>query len=261
MPRLRKVLGYIILARLTCCRAANDGHHKVLAVEVDRGANFDTSEADDVSGASDASDSDASDAGAGAALIRSESSSDKPENLVKNGDFQKGMADWQQYKPSQPNVAHPHSIRSKRLMHLHGWCYKTAGGVSQEITTEPGRTYTLKWSAYSGHWDGRKEVEHTVSFGDFKKTYKIDKSKKGPAITSSNQVLDPEKYEETVTASKGKTLLSFYAPKGQCMDIDDVVLTLDPTTTTMTPKSGAQGATVAMAMFATCLAFAAGTIW
>ena len=36
----------------------------------DRGANFDTSEADDVSGASDASDSDASDAGAGAALIR-----------------------------------------------------------------------------------------------------------------------------------------------------------------------------------------------
>lgn len=245
---LRKVLGcIIILTRLSYCRAA-DGHHKVLAVEVDRRANFE--------------DTDASGAGAsGAGLMRSESDksdesdeseTDAPENLVKNGDFQQDFAHWQQYKPSRPNAAHQHRIAGKRLMHLHGHCYQTAGGVQQEITTQPGRSYTLKWSAFSGHWDGKKEVKFTVNFGDFTKTYKIDKSKKGPAITSSGRLMDPEKYEETVTASRGKTVLSFFAPMGHCMDIDDVVLTLDPTTTT-TPKSAARGATVdvAMAMFAT----------
>eukprot|EP00435_Cladocopium_sp_Y103_P042125 s358_g11.t1 len=248
IKRLPKVLGCIIIS-VTHCRAA-DGRHKVLAV--DQLANFEE--------ASEAGASDASDASS-AALIRSESNS---PNLVKNGDFEKGMADWKEYKPSRPNIAHKMEVGGKTTMHLHGWCYETGGGVQQEITTSPGRSYTLKWSAYSGHWDGKQEVEFTVNFGDFTKTFKIDKSKKGPAITAQHQLNDPElalelfrkiaKFEETVTTSTGKTVLSFYAPTANCMNIDDVVLTLDPTTTTTTPKSGARGATVAVAAFTTVLA-------
>lgn len=90
-------------------------------------------------------------------------------------------------------------------MHLHGWCPQTSGGVQQEVgnggkglqdvaprdctkegtkegtggsrrgrtcevKTAPGRSYTLKWTAYSGHWDGKKAREHWRTF--FQQTYR-----------------------------------------------------------------------------------------
>eukprot|EP00438_Fugacium_kawagutii_P010730 Skav213181 [mRNA] locus=scaffold11:227492:229143:- [translate_table: standard] len=114
--------------------AANDGHHKAqMAVEVDGQANF-------------------------GALLRSESFEEEPENLVKNGDFEADpdMKGWKPYKPSKPRITHIHRVFGQKLMHLHGWCPDTSGGVEQEVKTVPGRSYTLKWLAYSGHWDGKK---------------------------------------------------------------------------------------------------------
>ena len=102
-------------------------------------------------------------------------------------------------------------------MHLHGHCYETGGGVMQkvvgifvvlkngsaidverQVTTIPGRSYTLKWTAFTGHWDNRQDWRKVllvflwlgglavqkgrtdsqdatlkVEFGDLSKEYKI----------------------------------------------------------------------------------------
>eukprot|EP00434_Breviolum_minutum_P012995 symbB.v1.2.011455.t1/scaffold713.1/size170176/4 len=207
----------ICLVLVSCPGDATDSHRKsMMSVEVDERANVHST-----------------------AIMRSDLwEGEKPDNLIKNGNFDQGNEHWKEYKPSKPNIFHLHKVFGETLMHLHGWCFQTAGGIQQEVPTIPDRSYTLKWLAYTGHWDGKKEVEMTVNFGDFTKTYKIDKTK-GPAITapSPHRGVAPEKFQESVTATKTKTVLSFYAPMGHCMDIDSVELTLDPTTTT-TPKSG-----------------------
>lgn len=169
-------------------------------------------------------------------LMRSDVDIAKPENLVRNGDFESGISGWTEYKHQhRRNGMHLHHHDGRKLMHLHGSCPDTGGGAQQQVKTTPGRSYTLKWTAFTGFWDHRQDAELQVKFGDFEKTYKVEKDG-GPHITATS-VRDGKKFEETVTTSTEETVLSFWSPVGHCMDIDDVELTLDPTTTT-TAKSG-----------------------
>ena len=69
-------------------------------------------------------------------------------------------------------------------MHLHGTCPESGGGVKQkvvgtfvvlkngsaidierQVTTIPGRSYTLKWTAFTGHWDNRQDWRMFLSGG------------------------------------------------------------------------------------------------
>eukprot|EP00439_Symbiodinium_sp_Y106_P079846 s43_g18.t1 len=157
------------------------------------------------------------------------------KNVVTNGDFNSGTSGWKEYKQINKRAGmHLHKIGNKHAMHLHGSCDSTGGGMVQEVTTIPGRSYTIKWEPLTGPWDGArssKEADVKIIFGDLDKTLKVDKPGK-PHIrwTGSSLILDkkPEVFEETAKVSKSKTDLIFWSPRGHCIDIMNVEVTLNP---------------------------------
>ncbi|CAE7568958.1 unnamed protein product [Symbiodinium microadriaticum] len=119
----------------------------------------------------------------------------EPKNVVTNGDFNSGTRGWKEYKQINKRAGmHLHKIGNKHALHLHGSCDITGGGVMQEVTTIPDRSYTIKWEPLTGPWDGArssKEANMKIIFGDLDKTLKVEKPGK-PHIrwTGSSLILD-----------------------------------------------------------------------
>ena len=136
--------------------------------------------------------------------------------LVKNGDFQSNkMTGWTRMSGST-GALQTHNQGGFITAHLHGNCPSTQGGMQQTLSTKAGQEYTITFKGFNGHWDSANDNDRVdVKFGSVSKSFQVPaqyqwKAKKGQLL------------KFVAKATSTSTVLSFWSPKGDCMDVDDV---------------------------------------
>merc|ERR1712070_1246258 len=154
-------------------------------------------------------------------------------NLVQNGGFS-GSTHWQSdttnylNSPGSNYGGHNHWGG----WHVHGHCPNHWGGSKQTITgLEVGTTYELKYHGWGGSWDGddndnnrgRHDTDELLVQIDGQKWTDTDvgTSTKGEGAGRG----DGKEFTHTFVASSSSAVLSFWAARSNCFDIDDVSLT------------------------------------
>ena len=133
------------------------------------------------------------------------------------------MRNWREFNHHpRANGLHAHTWNEGHTTaHLHGFCYRSAGGMTQRFATVPGRTYRLSFDAYSGSWDGNDTDVVQVMAGDRMQLVHVSEEHHvnpgNPALALPVQMV--------FNAIGPQTNLSFYADIGHCIDIDNVSVT------------------------------------
>eukprot|EP00451_Oxyrrhis_marina_P054568 CAMPEP_0204508082 /NCGR_PEP_ID=MMETSP0471-20130131/110089_1 /ASSEMBLY_ACC=CAM_ASM_000602 /TAXON_ID=2969 /ORGANISM="Oxyrrhis marina" /LENGTH=645 /DNA_ID=CAMNT_0051513117 /DNA_START=68 /DNA_END=2003 /DNA_ORIENTATION=+ len=138
-------------------------------------------------------------------------------NIVKNGAFN-GMAHWAQYR-HHGGHAHMHVISGNKVMHLHGNCPRTSGGVKQVLRTKPGRRYNVRFIYWGGHWDGHDTDILTVIMGRTTRRFGAGRNHE-QRLGYSRGVHGSTSF----VARSRRTPLMFWAGRSQCIDMDNVVV-------------------------------------
>lgn len=157
-------------------------------------------------------------------------------NLVKNGDFQDGMMFWAEFNMvNRYEGTKLHNCSGTMLAHLHTLCRHSAGGIQQEVPTEPGQDYLVFFKAYSGPW-GNESVKDIVRVSaggpnglnrdlEVGKNHSIFRQDgEGAEGLKLSCVLPPLAAEYEFKADSNVTHLRFWAPQGACIDITEVMV-------------------------------------
>jgi len=138
-----------------------------------------------------------------------------------SSNFQGGFGGWQSYdkrtgSPHGDCEVNTESVHfgQKATAHIHGNCLETQGGIQQTFATEAGITYTLKFLAYAGEWDGKDTDEVWI---------KIENSEKELWAKYS---VGPGKWRSIshMFTATGQVTITIWADVGHCINVDEITL-------------------------------------